>query len=162
MPRPTSAPSDLSPKEFRDALIDNGFAFLGRAVDKYVDIRAPRPGRLYEPIRNAKRQTLRRETLAALLGARAEIVEAQRLIRAENERRQRIAATIAPVALPPCRADLQGPAAIAQLADDFLTRLASAGSVDFKALIQMGWSAPQLREYADPARAVADRRAVPA
>lgn len=160
MRRQTAAPADISPKEFRDALVDNGFAYLGRSVDKYVDIRMPRPGRLFEPVTNAKRQTLRRETLAALLAGRAEIAEAQRLIRAVNDRRQAIAARIAPVAVPPCRADLNGAVAIAQLADDYLVRLASAGSVDFKGLIQMGWSAAQLREHADAARAVADRKAV--
>ncbi len=160
--RRAAAPADLSPKEFRDTLVDNGFAYLGRTVDKYVDIFGPRPGQLFEPVRNAKRQTLRRETLAALLGARQERVEAQRLIRQANERRQQIAGRIAPQVFSPCRADLVGAPAIAQLADDYLTRLASAGSVEFKALIQMGWTAAQLREHADAARAVADRRAVAA
>ncbi|MBN8987454.1 MAG: phospholipase [Rhizobiales bacterium] len=160
--RRLAAPADLSPKQFRDALVDNGFAYLGRTVDRYVDIRSPRPGRLFEPVVNAKRQTLRRETLAALLAGRNEVAEAQRLIREANDRRLAAAAAIAPVALPTCRADLTDTAAIAQLADDFLTRIASAGSVDFKGLIQMGWRPEQLRQHADAARAVADRRAVPA
>jgi hypothetical protein len=67
---------------------------------------------------------------------------------------------LAPQSMPGCRADLTDAAAIAQLADDFLIRAACFGDVEFKALIQMGWSAAQLREHGDAARAVADRKAL--
>jgi hypothetical protein len=158
MPRATP---DLTPKEFRDALIDHGFAYL-TPTGRYVDIRQRQPGRYLDPVKDERGRMLRRQTLAALLKARSDADAAQALIRQANARRQAIAAKIAPHVLVPCRADLTGTAAIAQLADDYLTRFASAGHVQFLDLIQMGWSASQLKAHADDARAVADRKAVPA
>lgn len=160
MRRP-AAPTDLTPREFRVALVDHGFCYL-TPIDRYVDIRAPQPGRYLEPAKDAAGRTLRRQTLNRLLKARRDAALAQARIRRENDRRCEIAARIAPQVLPPCRADLADEAAIAQLADDYLTRLASAGAVKFADLIQMGWTAGQLRAHGDAARAVADRKAVPA
>lgn len=156
---PRSSPSDLSPREFRDALLDHGFAYL-TPIDRYIDIRAPRPGRYLAPIKNTRGTLLRRQTLAALRAARDDRLEAQALIRQANEARQVRAAKIAPQVLPPCRADLIEEAAIAQLADDYLTRLSSAGAVGFGDLLQMGWRADQLKQHGEAARIVADRKAV--
>jgi len=147
---------DLSPIEFRNALTDHGFVHLP-GLDRYVDIQSRQVGRYLEPVKNAGK-TLRRATIAALLAARAERNQAQTLIRAANDRRQKLAGKIAPQVLPPCRADLKAAAAIAQLADDYLSRLASAGCVGFGDLLQMGWSADQLKQHGDAARAVADRK----
>jgi hypothetical protein len=158
MPRP---PADLTPREFRVALIDRGFCYL-TPIDRYIDIRHPQPGRYLEPVKTARGAIDRRRTLEALSRARRETELARAKIRETNNRRQALASKIAPSVLPRCRADLANSAAIAQLADDYLTRLASAGCVNFSDLIQMGWTAGQLKEHGDAARAVADRKAVPA
>jgi hypothetical protein len=150
--------SDLSPKQFRDAVIDNGFAYLGRSIDAYIDIRHPKRGTI-KPV-TAGKQTLRRETFAALLAARTTAEIEKTLAAAERARTEAVAAAIAPSALPPCRADLTEAAAIAQLADDYLTRMASAGCVGFGDLLQMGWNADQLKQLGDAARAVADRKQI--
>jgi hypothetical protein len=149
-------PADLSPKQFRDALLDHGFAFLGRATDLFIDIRHPKRGTLKAVKAGGK--ILRRETFAALLAARttAEIEKAQAI--AERARIERVAGAIAPTALPPCRADLTDAAAIAQLADDFIVSATRAEGVAWGDLIRMGWNAEQLKTHADAARAVADRR----
>jgi hypothetical protein len=111
------------------------------------------------PVTDARGRMQRRESLAALKAWRAE--HEARLAASTKLQQQRIALAgrLAPQVVPGCRADLTDAAAIAQLADDFLTRAAGYGSIDFKSLIQLGWSAAQLREYGDPARAVADRKA---
>ncbi|QDW39028.1 phospholipase [Bradyrhizobium sp. KBS0727] len=156
---PRRAHLDLSPKEFRDALVDHGFAYL-TPIGRYVDIRERQVGRYLDPVRDRSGRILRRQTLAALLAARDQAEAARAMIRQAHARRQAIAGKIAPHVVSPCRADLKGTAAIAQLADDFLTRFASAGHVQFLDLIQMGWRADQLKAHADDARAVADRKAV--
>jgi DNA invertase Pin-like site-specific DNA recombinase len=156
---PAAAGPDLSPKQFRDALLDHGFAWL-TPIGRYIDIRQRVPGRYLAPVKDARGRILRTRTLAALLAARAEVEAAQEVIRAANARRQAIAAKIAPHVLPPCRADLTGTRAIAQLADDFILGTTTAEGIDFKSLINKGWSASQLREHAEAARAVADRKQV--
>lgn len=153
---PLPRTADLSPKEFRDAVIDNGFAWLGRSTDRFIDIRHPRRGTLKAVTAGGK--ILRRETFAALLTARTTAEIEKALAAAERARVERIAASIAPTALPPCRADLTDAAAIAQLADDFIVNSTRAEGVAWGDLIQMGWNAEQLKAHAPAARAVADRR----
>lgn len=101
----------------------------------------------------------RRETLVALKAWRAEHETRLAASAALQQQRLALAERLAPQVVPGCRADLTEAAAIAQLADDYLTRAAGYGSIDFKSLIQMGWSAAQLREHGDAARALADRKA---
>lgn len=78
---------DLTPREFRNALLDHGFAYLP-PIDRYVDIRQPMPSRFLDPVRDANGEILRRETLAALRATRTAILEAQALIRQANDQRQ--------------------------------------------------------------------------
>jgi hypothetical protein len=150
-------PRDIPAAEFRRRLAADGFTFLplsGEFIDTHhrgaARIAAVKRGRTID----------RRTTLAALHHARA--VEQARLAAVDGARaeRERIAATIAPQVLSPCRADLEGPAAIAQLADDFLSGCTTQEGISFKSLISKGWRAAQLRTYADEARAVADRRQI--
>lgn len=155
---PRAAP-DLSAIEFRHALLDKGFAYL-TPIDRYIDIREPTPGRYLEAVKDAHGRIQRRQTIAALLAARGQVEAARAVIRAENDRRMAVAGRIAPQVLPPCRADLAEEAAIAQLADDYLTRMSSAGAVGFGDLMQMGWRAEQLKQHGEAARIVADRKAV--
>lgn len=152
-PRP-----DLDPREFRNALNEHGFAYLGRTVDRFVDIRFPKAGRYFEPVRDARKRTLRRETLESLMKARRSAEAEAAQIAAEAARKQAIAAAIAPVAHPPCRASLTDAAAIAQLADDFMIQSTRAEGVVRGDLILMGWQPAQLEAHADAARTLAYRR----
>ncbi|MDP1866963.1 MAG: phospholipase [Bradyrhizobium sp.] len=149
---------DIDPREFRNALNENGFAYLGRTVDKFVDIRFPKAGRYFEPVKDARKRTLRRETLARLMAARhsAETEAAQTA--AEAARKQAVAAAIAPAAHPPCRASLTDAAAIAQLADDFVLQSTRAEGVVRFDLILLGWQPSQLDAHADAARMLAYQR----
>jgi hypothetical protein len=143
---------------FRAALDRAGFAFLkqsGRFVDRHHRV----PHRYLLPVTDARGRLRRRDTLAALAAWRAEYEAGLAASAAQQQQRIALAERLAPKAVPGCRADLTDAAAIAQLADDFLTRAAGFGCIEFKALIQMGWSAAQLREHGDAARAVADRKA---
>lgn len=149
---------DLTHREFRETLIDNGFAWLGRSINKVIDLHHPRRGAL-DAVLSGK-QIDRRATLAALLAARKAAQDEQAHADAERARVVAFAATIAPTALPPCRADLTDEAAVAQLADDFVLGTTSADGITFGALIRKGWSASQLRRHADAARALADRRQI--
>lgn len=152
-------PSDLSPVEFRNALVDNGFAYLGRSVDRYVDIRHRRPGRYLEPVKNAKKRILRRETFAALLAWRAEAEAEKAAAMAVAVRHAAVASAIAPRAAPVARASLTDPAAaVAQLADDFVIHSTRAEGVVRGDLILIGWLPAQLDDHAEAARLLAYRK----
>lgn len=151
-----AATSDLSAREFRNLLLDNGFAFLGRGVDAYIDLHHPRRGRI-EAIKEGAR-ICRQATFDALLAARGKAEAEKKATEAMRSKLEAAAARIAPTALPACRADLKGAAAVAQLADDFVTASGTIEGVTFASLIQKGWRATQLNEHGPAARAVADRR----
>lgn len=148
-------PADLSAAEFRRQLAQQGFSFLPLSVE-FVD-RWNRGGPRIAAIKRG-RGIDRRATLEALQAARAAAQAREAAVEAKRAERERTAAAIAPHVLPPCRADLDGAAAIAQLADDFLIGTTLAEGISFKSLIYKGWRAAQLRAYADEARSVADRR----
>jgi hypothetical protein len=145
--------------EFRAALAKEGFTFLKQS-GRFVDNRNRYPFRNLLPVTDGRRRVRRIETLAALKAWRGEHEAGLAARAALEQQRIALAQRLAPQSMPGCRADLTDAAAIAQLADDFLIRAAGFGDVDFKALIQMGWSAAQLREHGDAARAVADRKAM--
>lgn len=149
---------DLSPIEFRHALLDHGFAYLGAAVDLYVDLRFPKPGHYLASVRDSRRRILRRETLDALLADRATSETAKKAADAVRMRQEKIAATIAPVALPPIRANLADAAAVAQLADDFVMQSTRSDGVVFADLKLMGWRDEQIRQHSPAARILAYRR----
>lgn len=159
MPRAKSParPADLSLIEFRHALVDNGFAWI-RPSNVFVDILFPRAGRYTSPVTDKRGHTLRQATLDRLFAdrelARAEKAEAA----AESRRQAAIAETIAPRAAPIARATLQGPAAVAQLADDFIVAATRNEGVVKADLILMGWLPSQLGEHAEAARQLAYRR----
>lgn len=158
MPRRSHRIPDLSARDFHAALQRHCFARLGNS-ERYIDLL--HGGASILPVRDRNNRHLQRQaTLDRMLAARRE-VEAQ-LARdaAERARMEAVASRIAPTAVPVCRADLTDEAAIAQLADDFLLRTTVADGVRFVELLQMGWSAAQLRKFGDQARALADRRAV--
>jgi|GEM_PF-3367181 len=159
MPR-RSRSTDLSPRDFRNALIDHGFAFLGRSLDRYVDIRHRKVGRYLDAVLDGRGRIRRRETLQALLAARKGFEAEEAAALAKSLRQAGIAAAIAPVALTPCRADLSEEAAIAQLADDFLLGVTASEHITFASLLQKGWRPEQLKQYGPAARIVADRRQV--
>lgn len=152
-PRQTS---DITARDFRDALRQHGFVEHA-LIDRFSDSRNPKAGTV-KPVRTAKGKLKRRLTLDRLLTARQAAEAEQAAARADQQRREQTAASIAPHVLPPCRADLTGPAAIAQLADDFVLALTTSEGITHQALIQKGWRSAQLAEHAEAARTLADRR----
>ena len=148
----------MRPAEFRAALQESGFTYL-KQLERFVDRRDMTGRRSYLPVTDERGRIQRRATLAALKAWRAEREASLAAKAAIEQQRIALAERLAPKAMPGCRADLTDADAVAQLADDYLTRTAAAGSIEFKALIQMGWSAAQLREHGDAARTLADRKA---
>jgi hypothetical protein len=137
----------------------NGFAQLRGGY--FLDLRAPRAARetaRHEGVRDARRRLNRRATVDALLAARAEREAAAAAADAAQAERERIAASIAPVVLPPARSGLKGAAAIAQLADDFITITTTAEGADLHALERMGWRRAQIFEHTAAARTLAYSR----
>src|SRR5690348_10472126 len=95
---------DLSAQEFNQQLALHAFAEVRRGL--FVDLRDPaRPRPLIDAI-TAGRRISRSATLAALLEARAVRLTAAQAAAARQAERERVAAAIAPVALPPPRAEL--------------------------------------------------------
>ncbi|GLR92838.1 hypothetical protein [Bradyrhizobium liaoningense] len=92
--------------------------------------------------------------LAARAAYEAELAEQKR---AERQKAN-LADRLTPSALAPCRADLDGPAAVIQLAEDFIVQTTRNDGVVFADLIRMGWQAEQLKQHAPAARIVAQRR----
>nr|GAJ35133.1 hypothetical protein BDOA9_0143320 [Bradyrhizobium sp. DOA9] len=104
------------------------------------------------------RHLLRRASIESCLAARAayeaELAEKERA----EQQKAALAAQLAPSALAPCRADLDGPAAVNQLADDFIVQTTHGEGVAFGQLIRLGWQAEQLKQHSPAARIVAQRR----
>ncbi|WP_262048631.1 phospholipase [Bradyrhizobium sp. Bra78] len=151
MPRPT----DLSAAAFDQQLKLLGF-FQIRAEGRFADVRAKGCPRT-EPVMRGKRLD-RQATLNALLAARKSRQDAASAAEAAQVERERIAAQIAPAALPAARAALEGPAAIAQLADDFIVISTRSEGAALPDLVRMGWRKSQIFEHADAARALAYSR----
>lgn len=151
MPRP----ADLSPSDFALQLKLHGFLHL-RGEGRFADIRAKGCPRT-EPVMRGRRID-RQATLDALVAARKARQDAAAAAEALQIERERTAETIAPTALPPARATLDGAAAIAQLADDFITITTRNEGAALPDLMRMGWRKSQVFEHADAARSLAYSR----
>ncbi|MBW7966770.1 phospholipase [Bradyrhizobium sp. BR 10261] len=152
--RAPSSP-DLSATDFALQLKLHGFLHL-RAEGRFADVRAKGCPRT-DPILRGKRID-RQATLDALLRDRKARQDAAAAAEGLQIERERVAARIAPQALPAARAGLEGSAAIAQLADDFITITTRAEGASIPDLVRMGWRKSQIFEHADAARALAAER----
>ena len=155
MPRRISKPTDLSASDFSLQLKLNGFLHL-RGEGRFADVRAKGCPRT-EPVMRGKRIN-RQATLDALLADRKTRQDAAAAAEALQIERERVAETIAPTALPAARASLEGAAAIAQLADDFITITTRNEGAALPDLVRMGWRKSQVFEHADAARNLAYSR----
>lgn len=151
MPRPT----DLTAKDFDQQLKLHGF-FHVRAERRFADLRAKGCPRT-DAVMRGKRLD-RQGTLDALLAARKARQDALAAAEAAQAERERVAALIAPKALPAARASLEGAAAIAQLAEDFIIITTRNEGATLPDLIRMGWRKSQLFEHGDAARNIAYAR----
>lgn len=147
--------SDLAAADFALQLKLHGFLHL-RAENRFADIRAKGCPRT-EPVLRGKRLD-RQATLDALLRDRKARQDAAAAAEAIQIERERIAETIAPTALPAARASLEGAAAIAQLADDFITITTRNEGAALPDLLRMGWRKSQVFEHTDAARSLAYSR----
>ncbi|WP_456622173.1 phospholipase [Bradyrhizobium sp. P5_C12] len=148
-------PTDLSAADFALQLKLHGFMHL-RAEGRFADVRAKGCPRT-EPVMRGRRLN-RQETLDALLKDRKGRQEAAAAAEAVQIERERVAETIAPRALPAARAGLEGAAAIAQLADDFIVISTRSEGAALPDLVRMGWRKSQIFEHADAARTLAYSR----
>ncbi len=147
---------DLSAADFNAQLAANSFAEIRRG--QFVDLRDPRkPRQLTDAVTRGYRMS-RKDTLAALLKARAERLATAAAAAAAQLERERVAAAIAPVALPPARAELAEEAAIATMADDFVVLASRNEGVTLPDLLRLGWRKDQIFELVDTARNVAYAR----
>lgn len=152
------AVKDLFKADYEASLARNGFHFdkrIGRFFDLWA---AGVPKALIPPVRTSRGHILRRETIAALLKARADQdakLAAAEALRAEQER---VAASIAPRCLPPPRGALNGAEAVAALADDFITITTRDDGAAVNDLMRLGWRKTQIFQHADAARALAYSR----
>ncbi|MCW2086694.1 UNVERIFIED_ORG: hypothetical protein M2193_008869 [Bradyrhizobium japonicum] len=151
MPRPL----DLSAAAFDQQLKLHGF-FQIRAERRFADVRAKGCPRT-EPVMRGKRLD-RQATLDALLRDRKARQDAAAAAEAVQIERERIAAMIAPPALPAARASLEGAAAIAQLADDFIVLTTRSDGAALPDLMRMGWRKSQIFEHTEAARSLAYSR----
>ncbi|MFK4622535.1 hypothetical protein ABIF50_005841 [Bradyrhizobium diazoefficiens] len=151
MPRP----NDLTAAAFDQQLKLHGFFHI-RAEGRFADVRAKGCPRT-EPVMRGKRLN-RQATLDALLTDRKARQDAAAAADAVQIERERIAALIAPAALPAARAGLEGAAAIAQLADDFIVLTTRSDGAALPDLMRMGWRKSQIFEHTDAARSLAYSR----
>lgn len=100
----------------------------------------------------------RQATLDALKADRKARQDAAKAAEALQIERERIAERIAPTALPAPRASLEGAAAIAQLADDFIIIATRSEGAALPDLLRMGWRKSQVFEHTDAARSLAYSR----
>lgn len=143
---------DISPAKFRQALKANGFVYhtLSRT---YSDVRVRGAAAVTSVMRG--RRVDRRATLGALFAARAAREAEIALDAAARAEQRRLAATIAPLALPPPRDRLEGSAAIAQLADDLVVITTRSDAVTYTDLRRIGWLPSQIDAHAEAARSLA-------
>lgn len=150
-----SRPADLTAAAFDTQLRLHGF-FRIPAEGQFADVRAKGCPRI-APVMSGKRIN-RQATLNALLAARKARQEVAAAHEAAQAERERVARLIAPQAIPAARAGLEGPAAIAQLADDFITITTRNEGAALPDLVRMGWRKSQIFEHADAARSLAYSR----
>ncbi|MDA9521668.1 hypothetical protein XI06_15290 [Bradyrhizobium sp. CCBAU 11434] len=157
MPRQATT-TDISESDFKYQLKLHSLAWLPN-IRRFLDLAHPKAGRHVLPVMDETgRRMLRGASLHSCLAARS-AYEAELAEQAEAERQKLdLAERLAPSALPPCRADLDGPAAVSQLADDFIVQTTRNDGVVFGDLIRMGWTGAQLKAHTDAARIVAQRR----
>jgi hypothetical protein len=155
VPRRHTTPADLSAADFALQLKLHGFMHL-RAEGRFADVRAKGCPRT-EPVMRGKRLN-RQATLDALIRDRAARKDAAAAAEAVQIERERVAETIAPRALPAARASLEGAAAIAQLADDFITITTRSEGAALPDLVRMGWRKSQVYAWLEPARTLAYAR----
>jgi hypothetical protein len=143
---------DLTPREFRDLLLDNAFAYLGGSVDRFIDLMHPKARRYIHPVKDGRGRMQRQATLASLKAAR-EAYEAELAKRRAAElHAAALLERIVPTALPPARAALEGAAAIHQMAEDFRTMVTRDAGVTAYDLRRVGWTAAQISAHAEAAR----------
>jgi hypothetical protein len=151
-------PDDISKTDFAWQLRLHSLAFLPN-INRFIDLRYPEARRHILPVMAEDGRTLLREaSIRSCLAARAAYeAELAEKARAEQNKAD-LAGRLAPAAIAPCRADLDGPAAVNQLADDFILQTTRNDGVVFADLIRMGWQAEQLKQHTPAARIVAQRR----
>ncbi|MBR0687301.1 phospholipase [Bradyrhizobium manausense] len=149
---PRRSRSDLSPREFRDALLDNAFAYLGGSVDRFVDLMHPKARRYVHPVKDGRGRMQRRATLEALKAARAAFEAELAAKRLEEIRAAALLERIVPTALPPARASLEGAQAIHQMAEDLRTMATRGDGVTAFDLRRVGWTNAQISAHVDAAR----------
>ncbi|UPT93928.1 phospholipase [Bradyrhizobium barranii subsp. apii] len=154
---PRQQDDDISKTDFAWQLRLHSLAYLPN-IDRFIDLRHPKAGRHILPVLNEAGRMLRDASIQSCLAARA-AYEAELALRARAEQTKAdLAERLAPAAIAPCRADLDGPAAVNQLADDFILQTTRNDGVVFGDLIRMGWQAEQLKQHSSAARIVAQRR----
>jgi len=155
---PRHLTNDISESDFKHQCQLHSLAWLP-AIDRFLDLMHPKAGRHVLPVMDKTgRRMLREASIASCLAARA-AYEAS-LAEAEHAEQQKavLAGRLAPASIAPCRADLDGPAAVSQLADDFILQTTRNDGVVYVDLIRMGWTGPQLKQHSNAARIVAQRR----
>lgn len=155
---PRRADDDISKTDFAYQLRLHSLAWLPN-INRFIDLLYPKASRHILPVMDETGRTVRREaSIQSCLAARA-AYEAELAERARAEQgKADLAEQLAPAAIAPCRADLDGPAAVNQLADDFIVQTTHGEGVVFGQLIRLGWQAEQLKQHTPAARIVAQRR----
>lgn len=146
---------DLSPHEFRRRCQELQFAYLGVAVDKFVDLKFPRAGQYISPVKDKRRRTLRQATLEALLEHRARSADKKRADDALSALKLQVAEAISPTVLNPPRWSMTGANAIRMLAEDFREAHARGIGVTRQDMLDLGWREAQLDQYVPVARETA-------
>lgn len=135
---------DLSYDAYRRWLRCEGFAWLGGSAQRFVDLRHPKHGCYFKPLLDGKGRIRRQATRDGLIAWRAKIEAAKRQEAETRAMKARVAATLAPQALAPPRAALQGASAIRHLAEDLRIARTRADGVTEHDLALLGWTQAQL------------------
>lgn len=149
---------DISKTDFAHQCRLHSLAWLP-GLNRFLDLRYAKARRHVLPVMDDAGRHIRREAsiqscLAARAAYEAELAEAERAEQGKVD----LAERLAPAAIAPCRADLDGPAAVNQLADDFIVSTTRNDGVVWLDLIRLGWTGTQLKQHSDAARIVAQRR----
>ncbi|MBR0855636.1 phospholipase [Bradyrhizobium liaoningense] len=155
---PRQPADDISKTDFAHQCRLHSLAWLP-GPNRFLDLRHPEARRHILPVMNdAGTHMLREASIRSCLAARAAYeAELAMQVRAEAVKVE-LAGRLAPAAIAPCRADLDGPAAVNQLADDFIVQTTRSDGVVYVDLIRMGWTGAQLKQHTGAARIVAQRR----
>lgn len=142
-----AANPDINVRQFRNTYHDEGFAWLGGTVQRFIDLRFPVKGRTILPVRNARGQILHAETLIALRASRAASEQEKLRAEAEAARKVDVASRLAPQVMAKPRAGLTDVEAIATLADDLRNANARDAGVKRGDMLLLGWTRAQLEQY---------------